>query len=477
MKLYSILGILILTILGFWACQYSLEQEAKSDIDPLNPVLTGLSSEDSVFAFLAEEGFDYEFQSGTQVSIPKDAMVDHSGTVINGLVELSFKEYRDALDLLVAGIMMNPESGMTKTAGAIKLEVAKNGKRLFLDPTKSIAIKLACYEKGDDYNLYYQPEKNSPWEYLLSVKPSINEDHVHLERRITRMKPHIKFPLDEDQFALNYKGILDVVYNNNLTNVNHTLTQKKMEKYGLRWLNINVDSFIEYNGNKVLASSMVWQNVSRKPVPKWTKDRVGRIEKIKNNRYRLVVEDETRTNTFSTQLKALISLEELFSYGPGYWKSNYFTTLKNISATHNVLQNMPSTFRSFRINRFGIFNWQRTIEEEESVQIMVHLKKDEVHSSKAPFTDFYYLSGDSKGILHYPESKWGDFVFFEDANAKIFSILPNNEFWLFPADRLRSIEMNQLKKMKSPSFIFKMEITDHMPDSIEDLRDILETNS
>ena len=107
---------------------------------------------------------------------------------------------------------------LSKTAGAFKIEVRQSNQMLFFDPSQDINIRQATYEKDEDYTLYYFDRKEEALDSLLIVSPEINEAHVQLERQIKRMKPKMKFPLNEDYFSFNYKGILDVMYNKDFVN-------------------------------------------------------------------------------------------------------------------------------------------------------------------------------------------------------------------------------------------------------------------
>lgn len=475
MKLSAVSGILLFIVLGFWACQFTFDQGAGTSLIQEAAFLKKVKSQDSIFIFLAEEGFEYQFTSGTSVSIPKSALTDHKGEIVNGPVILTFNTYRDAVDLFAAGVLMNSNQGMSKTAGAFKIEVEQSGKKLFFDPTKTIAVKLACYEKDNDYGLYFYNKKEATWEYLLTAPSTMNDPKMALERTGRKLEPRIKFPLNENYFALNYKGVLDVTYDNNLTNVNHQQTQKKMSQYGLRWFNVEVDEQVKFNGKTQPAEAYLWQNISRKSFPDWTKNQQGRLEKINDLRYNLLVINELGTQTFHTQLAPMMPLSELFSFGPGYWKSDYFNKLKLVSATENELEFMPEAFRSFRINRFGLFNWQKSIEEADSVSIKAQVKPADYNFSKYKISGFYYLTGDAKALIYYPVDEWNNFNFYNDPEARIFAILKEDELWMFPSESMKTIDFQQFQNMNDPAFIFKLEPIHRNSMTVEDLRKLLKS--
>lgn len=473
MRLAAVLGVLILTILGFWACQYSLEVPVKTKNNIIHTALNTIQPKDSSLTFIAEQGFNYQFPTGTNISIPSGALMNKKGELVNGEVSLLFQEYKDAIDLLLSGIPMNLDYGMAKTAGAFKIEVSQFGEKLILDPTKNIKVRFACYEKEEDYSLYLLNEQEHRLDSLFGVPPEMNEEHTQLERSIKRLKPWIKFPLGEDNFAFSYKGILDVIYNKNLTNVNHKLTKKRMQQYGLRWSSLNVETFIDYNGKRELAALMVWQNISKKPLPDWVASGKGSLMKIGKERYRLIVQDSIGARKFSTQVEPVISLRELFAFGPGFWKNDYLKKIEKVAQEESRLAKMPSAFRSFNINHFGIYNWLRQSDEIPSVNLQSLYKLDDLMIGKDDLPGIFYLSADGKGIIHYSNSEFNKMKLYDDPNDRIFTVSEDGAILLFPLDQMSAIEFNQFKKMKEPSFIFKLKKQNKIPSNSEELRAVL----
>lgn len=473
MRLSLVLLALVFTVIGFVTCRLAETLPDSTSYTYQLPIGEELKEEDQVYNFLAETGFDYEFNSGTSIHIPADALIDQSGKRVQGNVELYFQEYRDALDLFSIGVQLNLDGELSKTAGAFQLKIKQGDQALLFDPSQVISINQATYDKEEDYSLYYLDSEKQIIDSLLTIVPTINEAHVQLERQIKRMKPQIKFPLDEDYFSLSYKGILDVMYNEDFINVNHQLTQKKMANYGLRWSNINVEAFIDYNGKKEFAAMMLWRNVSRKPIPDWTKGGKGTLEQINKNRYRLRVTSADSTRHFSTQIAAVMPLSELFDLGPGYWKKDYELKINQIASLSDALNYMPSAYRQFSINKFGLYSWQKRASEESSVTINAtfrHLDEE------VEIVGCYYLSGDAKGLKYYPKSHWPYFEFYTDPDAQIFAVSPDKQIYYYPSQNLMEIEFEHLQKMNNPAFIFEMESAAIQPKSVHTFRQLFHSS-
>ena len=134
---------------------------------------------------------------------------------------------------------------------------------------------------------------------------------------------------------------------------------------------------------------------------------------------------------------------------------------------------MPSTFRNFSINKFGIYSWQKVSDEEESVIINATFKFPDSVNLETNQIACYYLSGDNKGLVYYPKSRWSEFEFIADPKARIFSITPDRQIFYFPVQTLAKIEFEHLQKMNRPAFIFEMESAERRPESVTELRQLL----
>src|ERR1017187_213247 len=88
----------------------------------------------------------------------KNSFVDESGKLLNGEIELRYREFHDAFDFFVAGIPMTYDSAGVRyqfaSAGMMEMQAYQNGKKVNMATGKSINIELASNYKGTEYNLY-----------------------------------------------------------------------------------------------------------------------------------------------------------------------------------------------------------------------------------------------------------------------------------------------------------------------------------
>lgn len=467
------LVLLVALMLGAIACHDTPET---TELVPalVNPPFPEFDPEFTKFTFTAEKGEFFKMPSGTEINIPPNAIVDKNGKSVNGEVEFNYREMHDATSIYFTGIPMTYGNGHFETAGSFEMRVKKENNLLYLDSTKQVAVKFASFQDGDDYNFYYLDEKAGGWDSLGTAKPEVNEERVKLKKKISRMKPDLKFPLDREYFAVNYKAILDVYYNDNLTNVNHGQAQKKMKAYGLGWNDVKLYQNIDYKGQKELAALMVWKNSSKKAFPKWTEGLSGEIEQVKNYRYNLkVVSPKDTTKVFTTQIEAVMPLKALFAYGPGYWKNDYNATMAKVDQAYEQLNQMAEVYRSFAAHDFGIFNWDKLMKEQDKLILSADFQYGSEPEIALNDLEIVYVTGDNKGLIKYPKSRWHEMALISDPGARMFTILPGNRIALFPADKFDEIEFDELQQMEKPAYLFEMEIEENPMESINDLRLVL----
>lgn len=94
----------------------------------------------------AETGGAIETKSGTRMVIPTQAFMDDRGALIEGDVNVHYRELHDYVDFFLAGVPMNYDSnGMDyqlESAGMIEVFAEQNGERVQMAPGKVIEVEL-----------------------------------------------------------------------------------------------------------------------------------------------------------------------------------------------------------------------------------------------------------------------------------------------------------------------------------------------
>ncbi len=107
--------------------------------------------------FNATKGGIYEYKNGSKLIVPPAAFVDGQGNVVEGDVEIRYREFHDYVDFFLSGIPMQYDSAGIKydleSAGMIEIYAEQNGERLNIRPGKEIDVELVSEIKVSDPNL------------------------------------------------------------------------------------------------------------------------------------------------------------------------------------------------------------------------------------------------------------------------------------------------------------------------------------
>ncbi|MCH8330670.1 MAG: OmpA family protein, partial [Bacteroidetes bacterium] len=121
-----------------------------------------------IVKFQAEQGTAYRTKrSGTMINIPPNSLIDKDGNQVNGEVELTFTEYRDAADFLLSGIPMDFRKGgehfVFNSGGMFDVRAFQNGNELTLKEGSDIDVQFVLTSTVPDMNLYYFDDQSNNW--------------------------------------------------------------------------------------------------------------------------------------------------------------------------------------------------------------------------------------------------------------------------------------------------------------------------
>lgn len=110
------------------------------------------------------------YNTGSIIHIPANAFLDANGKPVTGKVELHYREFHDAIDVLLAGIPMTYDSAGDcyhfETAGMMEISATQNGKPLNTNPNAPITVDMVSSDIRDVFNSYYLDTTEKRWEYL-----------------------------------------------------------------------------------------------------------------------------------------------------------------------------------------------------------------------------------------------------------------------------------------------------------------------
>lgn len=139
----------------------------------VNPPVKTVEKKPETVKVNANDGGTYQFPSGSKMVVPRAAFANSYGALIEGEVEVHFKEYHDYVDFFLSGIPMeikvDGKDGVLESAGMIEVYATQNGERLTMLPEKPINIELKSQiafagNTPPEFNIYYLDEDKRTWD-------------------------------------------------------------------------------------------------------------------------------------------------------------------------------------------------------------------------------------------------------------------------------------------------------------------------
>lgn len=145
------------------------------------------------------QGGVFEYESGSRLIVPSAAFMNDRGTLVEGDVNLYYREYTDVVDFFISGIPMTYDSAGTKyileSSGIVEIFAEKDGKRVDLAAGKSIKVEMAgqifmvAGSKTPEYNVYQLDTVAKSWVYRdIDMIQLIQEDLQYNDPFYTQKK-------------------------------------------------------------------------------------------------------------------------------------------------------------------------------------------------------------------------------------------------------------------------------------------------
>jgi len=164
----------------------------------VNPPVTTFEKKAATVKVDANDGGVYQFPSGSKMVVPRAAFANSYGALIEGEVEVHFKEYHDYVDFFLSGIPMeiqlDGKEGVLESAGMIEVYATQNGERLTMLPEKPIDIELKSQiafagDTPPEFNIYYLDEAKRQWDLK-------GKDKIEMAKKEKRNPSHSVFTRD-----------------------------------------------------------------------------------------------------------------------------------------------------------------------------------------------------------------------------------------------------------------------------------------
>lgn len=449
---------LILTMAFWQSCQQAEETTA------VIPPLVNITPPQQTFEFLASEAQHITLENGGSIDIPAHAFVDETGQVIEEKVNLDFREFHKAGDVIASGIpMIYEENGVRQhfqTAGMFEIRgylaapktaqlfgksKKKRGKAIFVAKTKSITVNMASFTGEDDYNFYVLNDRTGKWRNLAKseVKPNqAKQKKLAKEAPVADSPP--KMPEKHDPKAIVFE-----------LNMNTRQFPELANFKGIMWQYAGTNPTEDpSNKTNTWVSQTQWNNIQVKAN--------GNMEGL----YRMIL---TKGNQrFEMDVKPVLSGR---NYKKALQKFNvavkkFETDKQKRKRAEERFANEANFLRSTRISGFGIYNHDRIYGLDGAVTLQANFELED-KSALDKTTSIFLVTGDNRSVIRYTASSWRNFRYMSTDQNKLIAILEGNKMGVFTSESFQSLNVKSGDKC-----LFRLKVVDNIQ-SLEDLKNLI----
>jgi len=400
--------------------------------------------------FTVQPNADIEIStpSGSKIFVSSSSLIDTSGNPINEPVELSYREFMNAAEIMASGIPMmftDPVAGIKKpfqSAGMFELLAeTKSGKKVVINKEKPVKVELASTITDDGFSNFYLNTATGEWVYSGEEIKKDNTLKLDLNKQLKKLKDISGF-LGKDFFVLDAANLLDQFFNDNYEKIAPYRYENKKKlppgllKYGMKSKDVYSYSLVKINRLELPAGLVIWENTKHIEFPEWTKNKQAQFKQLSGNNYEISISDgKKKANIFKTEIKAIMSIKSMFKYEPELWTKNFEENLSEITKQEEALATMNDVFRTLEVNAFGVYNCDRFYKNPESFTVKANFVFPKNDNGFKP-EKVFYVSKKDKVTIPYKYDNIVLMTFCQDSTASLYTVLENNILASVSADEL-----------------------------------------
>ena len=426
------------------SCNLSEKSSSKKFVDAPFESATNAYTEMEVNA---AEGKTISLPNGTKLVVPANAFVDADNNPIQGKVNLKYKEFHDAADIILSGIPMTYDSGGTKmnfqTAGMFEILGFQNGQPIFIGKDKSVEVKMGSYVRENNYNFYRLDTVSKNWSYqgMPTIEP--NNDKAMKLQGMTgppATKPIEPKPFNSDKFVFDLK--INTKAYPELTDFNNIIWQ--------------------YDGNSDSLNPEKNQWIFTE---KWTDIKLE-MKDADSSTFWLLLSNKNKN--FKSQVKPVFAGRKLQDAKKNYEKRKieYEAYLKKKREAVERIKNECDFVRSLSVSAFGTYNHDRFYNIPDAVKISANFETEEEVDNR---TKVFFITADNRAVIPYAVGPGNSFAYSPSEANTLVAVMPGDKIAIFK-------DFNQLGFTSSNApkeYTFKLKTQEQKITNSDDLRKAL----
>ena len=385
--------------------------------------------------------------SGSSIDVPEAAFVDEKGTPITGDVDIAFREFHNAAEIIASGIPMkvfskNGKEEWMQTAGMYEINGSQNGQPVFVAPGKSLNVNLVSEVDGE-YDFWKYNDGAGNWDNLGVSTPQPNPNAVKQEGKVNvGTPPNAPIAFNENTPPID----LDV----NLKNF-----PELAEKKGIVWQYAGKDKKKDPANNPGLFQTN-WDDIEL------TANADGQTYTLT-----LSNDDEKVTLPVVPTLKGKNLEQALADY-----QLRLDSYKKKLASAQDMMafrENQSAFIRSFQVQGFGVYNYDILMKTGNSIPILANFDfGTDIPANLRQEIMVFLIAADGRMVVKFPPSDWAKMRIDPDLNNAFVAILPGNKLAVLSKEEVKK-QLPIIKESVGQEFVFRMNVQEQEVRTVEEV--------
>lgn len=418
--------------------------EKKTSVSALVLPFSNIDVADEIYVIDSDKGGIISLPNGTTIEIPANAFVDKQGNEIAGKVQIKYREFHNAAQIIASGIPMNYDSAGVnyhfQTAGMFEIKgyrlpltqaqivpISQEPEEIYINIRNEIRVNMASFAEGNDFNFYALDKITGKWSFegRADAQPNVKKQQYLDSIAPLTTAPIEPVPAKENQPVFE--------------------------------LQTDLKAFPEME----YLSSVMWEYAGENPESNPLAKNNEWIFEGKNEAFEV---KPAENNTFLLRVRK--GKKELISYirpvlaGKNLKKAQrkfeekqqkYLSAKEKREQAEQAKKSEANLIRSFALRGFGIYNWDK-IYQNPTPQYSFNAKY-EVEGSDFEIKNVFLITGDDRTVINHVSGT--NFTFVPSVSNKIIAVLPNNEVAVFSSADFAQLVQNNVIFDKSFTFVLQ----------------------
>jgi hypothetical protein len=406
-----------------------------------------------------------KLRSGTELRVPANSFLNEAGEVVSEPVEIRFREYHEAAEIIASGIPMHTHDEDDKrewlqTAGMFEIRGYSKGRPIAIAQGRAITVDLASKVDGA-YDFWLFDEGRSTWAnqgITNSPQPPNREGSAavdNIQREISRLIQQTAQPPQLPQPTPEADKLI-------FSDLDMRLCPDLKGAAPPALAYAGKDPAKDPKNNKWISRQGIWFKKELKPTQE-------------KGLYQLTLFGDS---IYSIPVKLALEGKNLEIAKAAYEQvlAEYRANLELLRNREAILAQQMAFRREMSLQGFGIYNYDILWKMPDVIPLIADFDFGRLPESVKETVMVYLITGDGRAVISLPYQEWRYFRFSPSADNKLLAVLPNNKIALFTQSDFNAAQP-ELEQAKGSQYVFKMRFKDQAVGGLQDLQRLLDEAS